>query len=685
MDTLPFLKKCETICPALLKVLNYLGKISCVFNLQVSIYNYICLAPFAMRHFSYSLYFKTGRTAFSLMLLVVCCMLKAQTGPAGVGTNVTSTNQNRFWLKADAGVYIDNGLTLAANGNSVQQWNDQSGVANNATQTTVSYKPVYATNMVNGFPAIRFFGNSFVTGSAYPGIANNVGYTYLICFKDTAYTAGAMGDGNGDYIIDRGLPGPEGNELCSFKITNTNLYGFQKRDAGGGGLGGPVSTSSVSNGNYRIINYRQAPGAIKVYDLFVDGALESSVSSADGDYVPPVPQIGHHYQPANSGLKGYVTEVILYNYNINNAQANILNSYLAAKYGLTLTANDKYAGDVPGINYDFEVAGVGKDPTGNNLSAASSISGGLDVTQATLMENNEYLVYGHQSGANAMNFSDIGGMSPGPWVGRWNRIWYLDWTHIGGTTETANLTFDMSDGGLPVTPAAPLTNYKLLYRTGLSGNWTEIANASSISGDRISFNGIPYTQGDGFYTIGTLNNNASPLPVELTSFTAKCIKGEVVLDWATASSQNISDFNIERSADGASFETIGSFPVVVYKGQPSKYSYTDQAPLTGVSYYRLRQTDNDGSEQYSAVVSAICDLGTSDTRIFNNGNNSLVVEGAPLNSTVQLADIFGVIVSSQKTTSETTFVDLNTLPAGVYYVKVETPSKNNVQKIVVAK
>ncbi|MGZ4054838.1 MAG: T9SS type A sorting domain-containing protein [Bacteroidia bacterium] len=535
----------------------------------------------------------------------------SQTGPAGVGTNTASVNQDRFWLKADVGVFNDAGVTAAVNGNKVQQWNDQSGVGNNSTQVTAAYKPTYVTNAVNGLPALRFNGSNFVTAGAFPAIANNVGYSYLIVFKDTSFSAaGTMTDGSGDYIIDRGLPGAEANELASLKITSSSKYGFQKRDGGGGGLGGPASVTSVNTTNYHIIDYRQTPGATKVYDLYLDGAFEATVSSADANYVPPVPQIGHHYQPVSaSGMKGYIAEVILYNYNINNAQLYILNSYLAAKYGLTLTSNDKYVGDnAANGDYDFEVAGVGREvgAAAVNTQASSSISGGLDMLSTSGFEDNDYIVYGHQSGNNSFNTADISGMSAATGtgaVGRWNRIWYLDFTDAS-TPATVTLTFDMSDGSMSsAVPAPPLSNYKLLFRAGLAGAWTEVQNANSIAGDRISFTGVAFTAGrnDGYYTIGTLDNSISPLPIELLSFDAKPCNKEVCLDWSTATERNNDYFIVERAQDGINFETVGQVKGAGSSTSVLNYSLVDNAPYKGVSYYRLKQTDFNGAFTYSEI------------------------------------------------------------------------------------
>ena len=213
----------------------------------------------------------------------VCCWLlvtdlSAQTGPGGVG-NSTS---NRLWLKADSKVYNDLGVTLAGNGNSVQQWNDNSGNNNNAIQNTSANRPFYKINIVNSSPAIQFTGNTFLDPAAL-GIPGNGGFSIILVFQDTSFVAGAMSDGSGDYIIDRT---PATNELTSLKITDTDKYGFQKRDDGGSGLGGPVSITAVSPVSFSIIDYMRDRGID--YRLYLNGSLENSAGDADGNLTPPI-------------------------------------------------------------------------------------------------------------------------------------------------------------------------------------------------------------------------------------------------------------------------------------------------------------------------------------------------------------------------------------------------------------
>ena len=105
------------------------------------------------------------------------------------------------------------------------------------------------------------------------------------------------------------------------------------------------------------------------------------------------------------------------------------------------------------------------------------------------------------------------------------------------------------------------------------------------------------------FTFGSTNSENNPLPIELISFTAKVVDNTVELSWATASEINNDYFTIEKSKDNKNYEVIeyvdgagSSFYTIVYK----KIDYT---PYEGISYYRLKQTDYDGNETNSNVVS----------------------------------------------------------------------------------
>jgi hypothetical protein len=60
------------------------------------------------------------------------------------------------WVRSDQGVYSDAGVTPAVADDPVQQWNDLSGNGRHFTQATANARPIYKTNVLAGFPGLRF-------------------------------------------------------------------------------------------------------------------------------------------------------------------------------------------------------------------------------------------------------------------------------------------------------------------------------------------------------------------------------------------------------------------------------------------------------------------------------------------------------------------------------------------------
>lgn len=91
------------------------------------------------------------------------------------------------------------------------------------------------------------------------------------------------------------------------------------------------------------------------------------------------------------------------------------------------------------------------------------------------------------------------------------------------------------------------------------------------------------------------------LPLRMVDFTLLNEKAQVALSWKTENEVNTSHFVIERSVDGINYESIGL--VAAFNNTiAGSYSFADQAPKTGTSYYRLKQVDADGKYEYSKVL-----------------------------------------------------------------------------------
>ena len=116
------------------------------------------------------------------------------------------------------------------------------------------------------------------------------------------------------------------------------------------------------------------------------------------------------------------------------------------------------------------------------------------------------------------------------------------------------------------------------------------------------------SNGQSFNLSWQLSNGASLdctlLPVELVNLKATPEVDRIGLDWTTLSESNSAHFIVERSSDGQHFSRIGSLFAAGNSQIALDYQFIDQAPNSGLNYYRVTLVDQDGSELHSPVVSA---------------------------------------------------------------------------------
>lgn len=108
----------------------------------------------------------------------------------------------------------------------------------------------------------------------------------------------------------------------------------------------------------------------------------------------------------------------------------------------------------------------------------------------------------------------------------------------------------------------------------------------------------------GFSTFYIHGGN-SALPVGLSLFKGERQANQIKLDWTTATETNNKGFELQRSADGRNFSSLSLIATKTLQGNsstPLQYDYTDERPVKGSNYYRLKQVNRDGKIAYSAIV-----------------------------------------------------------------------------------
>lgn len=207
--------------------------------------------------------------------------------------------------------------------------------------------------------------------------------------------------------------------------------------------------------------------------------------------------------------------------------------------------------------------------------------------------------------------------------------------------------------------------------TGFSGAHAYEFLENSVYGTENGINYVEFTGITSFSTFGYMaNKTTNPLPVKLVSFTATASEtGAALLNWKTTSEEQSSHYEVQYSSNGKQFYSIGR---VESQNSTHGASYSlayDQAPQ-GLSYFRLKSVDVDGSFSYSTMVSLKLE-GSGIVLAPNPVSTTVTIQGLVGNNQLTISNILGqsLITETTKASSHTLHVGL--LPSGIYLVKVQ--------------
>lgn len=192
----------------------------------------------------------------------------------------------------------------------------------------------------------------------------------------------------------------------------------------------------------------------------------------------------------------------------------------------------------------------------------------------------------------------------------------------------------------------------------------------------------------------TLSNGASfdcgiVLPVELLNFKADCHDNGTRIKWETASEMNNHYFTLERSLNGLNFETIAITEGAGTTNEIRKYTYNDTRFASTV-YYRLTQTDYDGSSKTFDVISATC----NNNRQFSMSVGDNSDEGfmniihdseAGITYLLTIIDSQGKTVYAKQYSTEGEVIneriETRNYTSGIYFINITSSVNNHSQKI----
>ncbi len=436
--------------------------------------------------------------------------------------------------------------------------------------------------------------------------------------------------------------------LCStfplFGQTFINNSSTLKNSSGGflviqGNLNNQSGASITNNGNIRISG-----------DMTNNGSsMSMGTTEMDGT--------------AQQSVLGAVT-IDFTNLTMNNSSTGaLLSNNINVSNNLTMTDGD--------INLNGSTIELSTTGTLVNETADKRIYGATGVIQATrnlnapATDNVAGLGLEITSASNLGSTQIVRGHTPQTGLGNLSIERYYDVSPTNNISLNASINFNYFEVELPGHTEANLGAYK---STDGGVVWTVEGGTPVPASDLLTLGGIP---GFSRWTLSDIVNN--PLPVELLEFTAQLNeRNQVDLKWSTAAEINSDYFEVQRSKDAIEFSTIGKLDAKGFSETESHYDLKDPNPFTGVSYYRLKQFDQDGTFTFSEirVINLILDSGSIS--LFPNpvqNNGSVILQGLPTDRIIrfQLYNALGQLLTNLDIERQHTIeIELKNFPAGTY-------------------
>ena len=326
-------------------------------------------------------------------------------------------------------------------------------------------------------------------------------------------------------------------------------------------------------------------------DVFLTDVLGSSYTK--GTFIPNTHYTGPNsnclYYKTSKFVAGSFSNTVIPTYD-DNGQYRDFNKFKITQNGgetIVIYAVHLHPGNSSYAVLRTEEIQYLLDYISNNAPSSTSenfiVLGDYNINRA---DENAYknLLYDPSDGLNGY-FYDPLNPPPSPYIGGdWGSSWSYTYTYSSSNLQERYDMILMSDN---------------VWNTGsgvhYNGTYTTVGNPTPNADEMAASNHLPV------YAVFDFTDIAGP--VELESFEGKFNGESVSLDWKTATEVNNFGFNIERSFDSTNWSKVGFVKGYGNSNVPHNYSFIDNNFISSGNYfYRLKQIDNDGSFEYSNII-----------------------------------------------------------------------------------
>ncbi|OEK00651.1 hypothetical protein BFP97_03630 [Roseivirga sp. 4D4] len=573
--------------------------------------------------------------------------------PIITSTGTITVDNGTYTNDGNGGTYSYNNITVNANGT----WN-----------TTAAYDPTINGNLENNG---TFTGCSTATGCVYT----------LTSTSGTISGTGAMNTMS-DFLLNDGASYTNTNtgglditdRLATSSGTGTFVNGLNGVMSYGGTTGNFSITNFTASANPNTVTYNRTTSN-QLIEPTTDGFYHNlTIDKADG-----VDATTNAVFTINGVLTLTAGDLIMGNQNLIMADGAIISGGGSTSYiqdSGTGVLRQLYS--AAGATLSFPIGDVDDYSPINSFTITSATFGASPFLDFSITDADHPNRDTDNTGAGG----DDDGTAAVAYI---SRYWTVSSSDISSPRFDATYTY--VDADVTGTEANMVGT---IYRTPpgeafldwhVGGTVNPLSNTVSISNI------------DAFGDLYAMDNTTNRLPIVLVSFEVQATESTIDLEWVTASEENNDFYTIERSIDGLNFTPIEIIGGAGNSEQLITYRTTDHSPLSGRSFYRLKQTDFNGQFEYSEIRS-----------VFFQGSESafdFVVYPNPVSSGQELrlkftertpTDFLQVLIfdasgKARRTnyvrTGNELVIDKQNMPKGLYLIHVSDGNKKVSKKLIV--
>jgi hypothetical protein len=248
----------------------------------------------------------------------------------------------------------------------------------------------------------------------------------------------------------------------------------------------------------------------------------------------------------------------------------------------------------------------------------------------------------------------------------------LEWTPSSTSAIVEYEIYKSSNG---------VSGYSLIATVDASDSTYVDSSVDSLNYYYIKYTSLQSTLSGTYYnnSLGspiTLDTtNVTSLPVELMVFTAEAVNNDAELKWSTASEENFSHFEVEKSIDGYVWEHIGDVQGSMNSSERKDYTYIDNYLTQGTTYYRLLMIDIDQQYEYSPVRAVRKKAGNAVVIYPNPTNQRTITVIAPDDLEYHIVEVFNNNMQKMPVPIGGRSIDMSSCSKGMYYIRIDDTFK----------